>query len=174
MSSYADGYLVVHCHPSCPDTGGADLVLHSIRKAEITTVLVEELQLAGRELPLTFDDRLPYKSKSGGVGLHSSGITTRLLEFSEDAALGGAGGKAAVAVLDDKAKPTTAMRVRVSPAYGSQAALQLNADMPHRAQQARAVGGRARNDSTTTKRPPLGYRLQSGKPGGGLLQVVFL
>ena len=168
MSSYADGYLVVHCHPSCPDTGGADLVLHSIRKAEITTVLVEELQLlAGRELPLTFDDRLQYKSKSGGVGLRSSGITTRLLEFSEDAALGGAGGKAAVAVLDDKAKPATAMRVRVSPAYGSQAALQLNADMPHRAQQARAVGGRARNDSTTTKRPPLGYRLQSGKPGGG-------
>ena len=91
------------------------------------------------------------------------------------APMGSSRDECGVAVLDDKAKPTTAMRVRVSPAYGSQAALQLNADMPHRAQQARAVGGRARNDSTTTKRPPLGYRLQNSKPAAAassFLQVV--
>jgi len=157
MSSFADGFLVVHCHPSCADTGGADLLLHSIRKAEITTVLVEQLQLAGLELPLTFDDNIHYQSK--GAGLRSSGIATRVLEFSEDAALGGAERKAVAVVLDEKAKPATAMRIRVSPAYGSQAALQLNVDMlmgsgdmPHRTQQASAaVGGRAGNASVTKR-----------------------
>ena len=87
MSSFADCYLVVHCHPSCADTGGADLLLHSIRKAEITTVLVQQLQLAGRELPLTFDDNIHYHSKR--AGLRSRGVATRVLKFTEDAALGG-------------------------------------------------------------------------------------
>jgi myosin I len=87
MSSFADGYVVVHCHPACRDMGGADLLLLSIRKAEITTVLVEQLQLAGRELPLTFDDSIRYQSK--GAGLRVGGISTRVLEFIEDAALGG-------------------------------------------------------------------------------------
>ena len=46
-----------------------------------------QLQLVGRELRLTFDDSIRYQSK--GAGLRARGISTRVLEFIEDAALGG-------------------------------------------------------------------------------------
>ena len=88
MSKFADGFFVVHIAPDCPGMAGADLVLVSIRKAEITTVLTEELQMAGRDLNLLFDDKIEYKSK--GPGLRSSGVEKRYLEFHEDRALGGA------------------------------------------------------------------------------------
>ena len=67
MSTFADGFFVVHVTPDCPGMAGADLVLVSIRKAEITTVLTEELQLSGRDLALHFDDKIEYVGCVGVV-----------------------------------------------------------------------------------------------------------
>ena len=63
-------------------------------------------------------------------------------------------------MLDDKAKPANLIRVRVSPAYGSQAALQLTTDKPHFAQRAAAVGGITAHDTAST---PVMTALQRAK-----------
>ena len=44
----------------------ADLLICTVRKAEVLTILVSEAQLHGRQLPLTFSDSLCYRSKKGG------------------------------------------------------------------------------------------------------------
>ena len=85
--------------------------------------------------------------------------------------LEGADRKAVAAVLDAKSKPAALMRVRLSPAYGSQAALQLTAVIPDRTQRCTsplaptAAGGRARSyaasisvDSLTTRRAAMSRR----------------
>jgi hypothetical protein len=89
--------------------------------------------------------------------------------------LEGADRKAVAAVLDAKSKPAALTRVRLSPAYGSQAALQLTAVMPDRTHDAvprcasplapTAAGGRARSyaasiavDSLTTRRAAMSRR----------------
>ena len=78
MSTFADGYFVLHIDPECPGMGGADLVLHSIRKAEITTVLTEELQLGGhrRALP-TGPMRREREGCARAAGGHKGGCEGR-------------------------------------------------------------------------------------------------
>ena len=162
MSTFADGYFVLRVRPGVKDVP-ADLLLSSVRKAEILTTLVREAENAGRELPLEFSDRLEYRSKKGG-GFFSSGLETRTLIFTQDDSLGS---DAAVAELVQEPKPVKGdltTRVRVSPAMGSAASIQLDTTTPRQAWA--AAGGGAKAGA-----PPKRLSKQSSRgivmPGGG-------
>eukprot|EP00966_Prymnesium_polylepis_P215688 4994580-Prymnesium_polylepis.1 len=134
MSTFADGYLVVHVTASMVEKKlGSDLLLVSMRKAEIATVLTDELGSAAngsRALQLNFADTIPFRSKMAGAKyLKAKGVETRKLVFEEDKALAS---KGAVAELDMESAVTKQPTVRVSPALGSEAPLQLHSDMPER------------------------------------------
>ena len=116
MSTFADGFVVVHVKKGgARGPGGAALLMHTHRKAEMAAVLAQE---AGIEL--TCSDTIDYISKKGGLSLGAAGTEPRTLTFAEDAAL-----KGTAALLDEASAKTATLRVRVPPALGSNAAVQL-------------------------------------------------
>ena len=84
--------------------GGAALLMHTHRKAEVAAVLAQEASLE-----LRCADAIEYTSKKGGL-LAGSGVEPRTVSFVEDGAL-----KGTVALLDDASAKTAALRVRVPP-----------------------------------------------------------
>jgi hypothetical protein len=127
MSTFADGFFLLRVAPGLKEVP-ADLILCSVRKAEILTTLVNVARDGGRTLSLEFSDRLEYRSKKAtGMNLFSSGtVETRALTFSEDPSLGS---QVARAELDEASlaekKGGSLMRVRVSPVLGSLAPVQI-------------------------------------------------
>ena len=124
LSTFADGYMVLHVREGTKGVP-ADLLISSVRKAELLTTLVSEAQLRGRELPLAFADVIRYRSKKGG-GVFASGLEARTLEFAEDDSYGMT---VAVAHLEPLQSAADKMRllVRVSPRLASRATVQLEA-----------------------------------------------
>ena len=171
MSTYADGYFVLRVAPGIKDVP-ADLLLTSVRKAEILTTLVREASNSGRELKLEFSDRIEYRSKKGG-GFFSSGLETRTVLFSEQASLGK---QAAIAQLDDAkvAKTDLTTKIFVSPAMGSDAPIQLDTSTPRQAWVAKKDGGSGGSSGTGTGGPGTlkkgkskGYGMAGGAAGYG-------
>ena len=130
MSTFADGYVVIHIASGAEyKQNGADLIMHCMRKAELATVLTEELLLpvnGSRALSLEFADVVRFRYKMAGSKYRSAkGTETRTLCFVEDGALLPKGG---VAELDEKTASSSKITVRVSPELGSKAPMQLHAE----------------------------------------------
>ena len=128
LSTFADGYMVIHVRPGTRNVP-ADLVVSSVRKAEILTSLSSEMEIRRAPLTINFSDTIKYRSKKGGIeikGVVSVGTEERRLHFREDASIDP---KAAVALLDEMPPVTPAdklrLSVKVSPLMGSLAPIQL-------------------------------------------------
>jgi len=121
MSTYADGYLVLHVDVGAAPDLDADLVLVARRKSELVTQLAAALRdRSDRELEVRFSDELSFASKP--AGLLGRGVERRTLVFGEEARLEGG----CKLLPKDKQQPLK-MRVNVAPALGSQARLKLGA-----------------------------------------------
>jgi len=154
MSKFADGYFVLRVSEGFKDVE-ADLVLHTVRKAEVLTILTKEMQEhLGRELKREFEDKITYRSKKG-VGvldnlMAGSGTEKRTVSFREDASMGK---KVAVAELEDVAKMAPDdLCVRVSPQLGSLAAIQLD----HKFEENKKAAGLAKGKKRTSRGMPSG------------------
>ena len=120
MSTYADGYMVVHVKEGAKDCK-ADLLFESMRKAEIATA-ISETEALGPDFTFAFADEIAFRSKASDL-LGDSKVVARTITFAEDASLKTLG---AVAVLSfDKKKPEV-IAVGCAPALGSEAPLQLD------------------------------------------------
>jgi hypothetical protein len=170
MSTFADGFFVLKVKAGAVKDTPADLILNSVRKAEILTALVRARSDSRLpELKLSFADRLEIRFKKGGGFFGNSQVESRTLSFVEDGGLGAS--KEAVAELvapeSDKAGPIT---VRVSPALGSLASIQLNATTPKVAwSAAKTKDGAASAGGAQLKR---GYSRGGGAGGGAYGQVM--
>ena len=114
MSTYADGYMVVHVKEGAKDCK-ADLLFESMRKAEIATA-ISETEALGPDFTFAFADEIAFRSKASDL-LGDSKVVARTITFAEDASRDQDPG--AVAVLSfDKKKPDV-IAVGCAPALGS-------------------------------------------------------
>ena len=174
MSTYADGFFILRIAPGLKDVP-ADLIMCSVRKAEILTMLVSLAREAGRELALQFSDRLEYRSKKSSGFFGSSGLETRVMTFSEDTRLGN---QVVVAELDEASlaeKGSGPLSIRVSPALGSLASIQLNASTPKvkTAWDVKAVSKQQPPPKKRNSLNGLGHAAGGGAGGGGYGQRTF-
>lgn len=160
-STFADGYFILRVAPGAPDVP-ADLLFNSVRKAEIITILTRELTRRGARLPLEFGDALEMRSKQAtGLRLFGGPVEKRKLTFHEDATLGA---QAALAELIDAQKETGPIAVRVSPAFGSNAPIQLSTPTPRSAWAERQPAAKPK----APPKPPL-----PPKPAGDMRRRTF-
>ena len=113
LSTFADGFMVVHVGGGAKG-GGAALLLQVQRKAEVVTMLVQE---AGASVVCS--DTIEFRSKRAGM-FETSATETRTITFVESAATAGS-----AALLDEKSAATGQLRVLVPPVLGSKAELQI-------------------------------------------------
>jgi len=116
LSTFADGFLVLHvAEAGARGPGGAALLLHTPRKAEVVATLSQEASVK-----MTFADTISFASKKAGL-IETKATETRTITFRESSSTPGK-----EAVLDEATAATLALVVNIPPALGSKAELQLD------------------------------------------------
>jgi len=123
MSTFADGFMVIDYQSGQPQT--PTLIIESVRKCEITTVIREE---SNGKLPVVFKDSFPILATHKtffGQKWHQKTLT-----FTENPAIVNA--EALIVQKKENPEHKTTVKIGVSPKLASKAQLQLNSPLPDR------------------------------------------
>ncbi|KAH9256360.1 hypothetical protein BASA81_005593 [Batrachochytrium salamandrivorans] len=137
LTTFADGFMGLTIAPTNPKKPEADLVLYSVRKAEILTLLSEKGVLGSK---LVFKDEIDFKFVK--KGMFSSKVVQGKLAFTE-----GAVGKSFFEMGKPAPVPGSKPKVEqipviVCPEMGSKAQVQLSSGVPVRIAAKAATGFR--------------------------------
>lgn len=120
LSTFADGFVVIKVNQPQPGKATeADLVLHTLKKAELATVMSEK-----SKMQLNFNDKIEFSYKK--VGLFSSKILLGNLTFTESSST-------KFFQLQMNPGDYSNVTVLISPSLGSKAPMQLSGSAPERA-----------------------------------------
>jgi len=129
MSTFADGFMIIEY---IPDKSAPTVVIESMRKAEIVTVLKEEYGSMKGGLNIQFQDSYEINVMKTLFANFRKKIVPKTLVFQENGALNGALTQIVTSKADLGPEFKTMMRVDVSANLGSNAPYQLDSPLPDR------------------------------------------